>query len=195
ADQFVCVRYPDGRIGYIQSNQLQPFATWLNTTQLTAENVLKTANTMMGLPYLWGGTSVRGVDCSGFTKTAFYMNGLIIPRDASQQVLAGEPIDVLSGGVFDVEKALRNLKPGDLLFFASGTGRPANARVTHVALYLGNGEFIHAAGLVRINSFKQNAHNYGALATRTLVAARRYIGQPDPALQLLSLHPYYKRVN
>ena len=194
-DNFIQVRYPDGRTGYVEPHQVQPFTTWLGTRQLKAENILKTAKSMMGIPYLWGGTSVKGVDCSGFTKTAFYMNGLIIPRDASQQVLAGRPIDVLSGGVFNVEKALQNLEPGDLLFFASGTGRPADAHVTHVALYLGKGEFIHAAGFVHINSFLREAPNYGALDTRTLVAARRYIGQTDPMLQSLEEHPYYKLTN
>ncbi len=188
---FIHVGYPDGRSGYVKSGQVRPFDDWLGTRHLTGENVLKTAKSMMGLPYLWGGTSVKGVDCSGFTKTAFYMNGLIIPRDASQQVLAGQPIDILSGGVLDVEKAVQNLAPGDLLFFASGTGRPANARVTHVALYLGKGEFIHSSGFVQINSLLPEAPNYGALDTRTLVAARRYIGQVDPALQSLDQHPYY----
>lgn len=189
--EFIHVLYPDGRDGFIKSQNVQPFTTWLNTRQLTAENVLKTAKTMMGLPYLWGGTSVKGVDCSGFTKTAFYMNGLIIPRDASQQVLAGQPIDILSDDTLNVEKALRNLIPGDLLFFASGTGRSSDARVTHVALYLGNGEFIHAAGMVQINSMVSGSPNYGALDTRTLIAARRYIGQPDSALQPMDQHPFY----
>lgn len=189
--EFIHVLYPDGRDGFIKSQNVQPFATWLSTRQLTAENVLKTAKTMMGLPYLWGGTSVKGVDCSGFTKTAFYMNGLIIPRDASQQVLAGQPVDILSGDTLNVEKALRNLVPGDLLFFASGTGRSSDARATHVALYLGNGEFIHAAGRVQINSMVSGTPNYGALDTRTLIAARRYIGQADSALQPMDQHPFY----
>lgn len=190
---FVEVCYPDGRNGYIKNDQVQLFDVWLATRQLDAESVLKTAKSMMGLPYLWGGTSIKGVDCSGFTKTAFYMNGLITPRDASQQVLAGQPIAILSAGVLDVEKALRNLKPGDLLFFASGTGRPASAHVTHVALYLGGGEFIHAAGFVQINSFVREAPNYGALDTRTLIAARRYIGQTDAALLPLTQLPAYNR--
>lgn len=191
AGDFVHVFYPDGRQGFVKSHSVRPFDTWLGTRHITAENVLKIAKSMMGLPYLWGGTSVKGVDCSGFTKTAFYMNGLIIPRDASQQVLAGKPIDVLSADTLDTEKAMQNLKPGDLLFFASGTGRLPDARITHVALYLGNGEFIHAAGRVQINSLLREAPNYGALDTRTLIAARRYIGQTDPALQPLDRHPFY----
>ncbi len=191
SDGFVQVRYPDGRKGYVKTGEVQPFDAWLDTRDPNAENILATAKTMMGIPYLWGGTSVKGVDCSGFTKTAFYMNGLIIPRDASQQVLAGQPIDILSGDTLDVEKAIRNLEPGDLLFFAAGTNRPPDARVTHVALYLGNGEFIHSAGSVHVNSLLPDAPNYGALDTRTLIAARRYIGQTDPALLPIAQHAAY----
>ncbi|WP_244518609.1 C40 family peptidase [Parapedobacter composti] len=191
AGDFVKVQYPDGRQAYIRSGLVRPFDEWLGSRHPTAENVLHTAKSMMGLPYLWGGTSVKGVDCSGFTKTAYYMNGIIIPRDASQQVLAGQPIDILTADTLDVTKALSNLRPADLLFFASGKGRTPDARITHVALYLGNGEFIHSAGTVRINSMLSDAPNYSDFETRTLVAARRYIDQADPALQPISQHSAY----
>ena len=188
---FMGVRYPDGRQAYIRNEQTQPFDEWLGALDPTPENILGIAKTMMGLPYLWGGTSVKGVDCSGFTKTAFYMNGIVIPRDASQQVLAGQPIDILSNDVLDTTKALQNLQPADLLFFASGEGRSPDARITHVALYLGDGEFIHAAGTVRINSMLSHAPNYNDFQERTLVAARRYLGQTDPALQPIERHIAY----
>ena len=189
---FVNVRYPDGRMGYIRSEQIRPFDEWLDTLDPTAETILSTAKTMMGLPYLWGGTSVKGVDCSGFTKMAFYMSGMVIPRDASQQVLAGQPIDILSDDVLDTTKALQNLQPADLLFFASGEGCSPDARITHVAFYLGDGEFIHAAGTVRINSMLSHASNYDDFQTRTLVAARRYLGQTDSVLQPIASHTAFK---
>src|SRR5690606_34751151 len=115
----------------------------------------------------------------------------IIPRDATQQVLAGAPIDVLSDDTLDIEKALQNLRPADLLFFASGKGRSPNARVTHVALYLGNGQFIHSSGTVRINSMLPDAPNSSHFPTRTLVGARRYIGQDDPGLQSVATSRFY----
>lgn len=190
---FFKVAYPDKRIAYIPVSEALNFKAWLASRSLTSENVLSSAKTMMGLPYLWGGTSVKGVDCSGFTKTAFYMNGYVIPRDASQQVLAGDKIDILDAeGHFDSTKALKNLKPADLLFFASGKNSNPNARVTHVAMYIGNGEFIHAAGSVRINSMLKDAANYDDFQTRTVVAARRYIGAEDPQIEQIKNNPYYK---
>ncbi|TYP96676.1 NlpC/P60 family protein [Sphingobacterium allocomposti] len=190
---FYKVSYPDQRTAYIPKKEATMFDDWLQSRQLTPENVLASAKSMLGLPYLWGGTSVKGVDCSGFTKTSYFMNGYVIPRDASQQVLHGEPVDILdAAGNFDPDKALKNLKPADLLFFAGGKQKQANPRVTHVALYMGNGTFIHAAGTVRINSMLKGAENYDDFQTRTVVAARRYIGSNDPAIQKVEENPYYK---
>ena len=189
---FYEIAYPDGRLGYIKKSESLTLKNWLDTRQPTAENIIASAKTMLGLPYLWGGTSVKGVDCSGFTKTSFFMNGFVIPRDASQQVLAGEKIDILDQeGHFDPEKALKHLKPADLLFFAAGKNSNPNARVTHVALYIGNGTFIHAAGLVRINSMLKDASNYDDFQTRTVVAARRYLGAHDSAIQKVVESNYY----
>jgi len=189
---FVKVIYPDGREGFIPQNQVTNFNEWAKKPVPNSSQVIEVAKTMIGVPYLWGGTSVKGVDCSGFTKTAFFMNGVVIPRDASQQVLVGEPVVVLKNGALDLPEALKNLKPGDLIFFAGGKNRPANARVTHVAMYLGDGEFIHSAGQVRINSMKPEAINYDDFETRTVVAARRYIGNIGTAgITAILKHPAY----
>ncbi len=186
---FVRVGYPDGRTGYVPSTSVMDHGQWLSANKLTADRVIRTAKRMMGLPYLWGGTSVKGVDCSGFTKTAYYMNGLTIPRDASQQVLEGMPVDILgSDGNLDTVMVLKNLQPGDLLFFAAGKDSGPNPRVTHVALYIGEGEFIHAAGQVRINSLLSAAPGYDAYQARTIVAARRFIGVENSG-GLVSLNP------
>lgn len=185
---FYEVKYPDGKIAFIPKDEAITFDNWLKTRELTAENIINSAKSMMGLPYLWGGTSVKGVDCSGFTKTSFYMNGYVIPRDASQQVLAGDEVQIVDkDGKFSEELALKNLKPADLLFFAGGK----TSRITHVALYIGNGEFIHSAGTVRINSMLKNAHNYDDFQTRTLVSAKRYIGSQDPQIKSIKEHKAY----
>jgi SH3-like domain-containing protein len=172
---FYEVIFPDGREGFVAKELMQEFNNWKRNTIASAASVVKVAKRMIGVPYLWGGTSIKGVDCSGFTKTAYFMNGLIIPRDASQQVLVGEPIDILTNDKLDTIKALKNLQTGDLLFFAGGSHKKPNARITHVALYLGNGQFIHSAGKVRINSMLSNDPNYDDFQSRTLVAARRYL--------------------
>lgn len=191
-DNFYRVRYPDGRQAYVRKQEAELFPEWQASRQLTRDNLIRSAKTMMGLPYLWGGTSVRGVDCSGFTKTAFYMNGFIIPRDASQQVLAGDAVDIMNAqGDFEALKALQTLSPGDLLFFAAAKGQRANPRVTHVAIYIGNGEFIHAAGAVRINSFLADRGNYDDFQTRSVVGAKRYVGSADPQIQPITQSKYY----
>lgn len=188
---YTAVTYPDGRSGFVQQSQVRPFKEWLASRRLVSENILAIATSMIGVPYLWGGTSNKGLDCSGFTKTAYYMNGLIIPRDASQQVLTGSPIDVLTDGKTDPAKILTNLQPADLLFFAEAKEENPNARITHVAIYMGDGEFIHASGTVRINSFLPDAGNFDDHQNRTLVSARRYIGHEAQALQPMHLHPAY----
>lgn len=189
---FYEVAYPDNRIAYIPKGEAMLFTDWLTTRQATPDQILISAKSMLGLPYLWGGTSVKGVDCSGFTKMSFFMNGYIIPRDASQQVMAGDTIDILDNAKnFAPEKALKNLKPADLLFFAADKKNKPDARVTHVAIYIGKGEFIHAAGTVKINSLLKGVPNYDDEQTRTIVAARRYIGAKDAAIQKIEESPYY----
>lgn len=191
-ENFFKVEYPDKRIAYIHKEEASLFKDWLSSRKATQENIIQSAKKMLGIPYLWGGTSVKGVDCSGFTKTSFFMNGIVIPRDASQQILAGEEVDVLDEkGNLDPDKALKNLQPADLLFFAAGKANSPNARVTHVAIYIGDGEFIQSAGTVRINSMLKDAENYDDFQTRTLVGAKRYLGKQDQQIQQIATHKYY----
>lgn len=102
------------------------------------EAVLETAASMLDTPYLWGGRSVLGVDCSGLTHTAALLTGLVLPRDARDQAHVGEPVS-----------CIEDLQRGDWVFFSPEPDRP----MTHVGLYVGDGRFIHASGLVRYNHF------------------------------------------
>ncbi|QPH41010.1 SH3 domain-containing C40 family peptidase [Pedobacter endophyticus] len=173
---FYHVLFPDKRLGYVSKKEAGMFDKWQARVNPNAEAILTMAKTLLGVPYLWGGTSVKGVDCSGFTKTSYFLNGIIIPRDASQQALVGEDVEVLENDSTSIEKCLKNLQAGDLLFFAAAKLRGAsNGRVTHTAIYMGDGEFIQSAGMVRINSLNPRAPNFDEREYRSLVSAKRYL--------------------
>lgn len=177
---------PDGRRAYARQRDFEDFEDWKKRLEPSADNIIETAKSMIGVPYLWGGTSIKGVDCSGFTKTAFYMNGLVLPRDASQQITKGVSLDVMRNGDLDVGKAKKELRKGDLLFFSASKATNPRLPITHVAIYIDNGEFIHAAGRVRINSFDPSASNYDA-QSETIVGAHRYLEvDEESAVPLIS---------
>lgn len=190
---FYKIAFPDGREGYLPKAQAVLYEQWVKRANPNAEQILTSAKAFLGLPYLWGGTSAKGVDCSGFTKSAYYLNGVIIPRDASQQALVGLPVDVMENDNISVEKCLKNLKPGDLLFFAASKRRGVvGGKVTHTAIYMGNGEFIQAAGMVRINSLVPTAENYDGGQSPTLVGARRMLTEiGTPQITRVDQHDWY----
>ncbi len=190
---FTKVGFPDSREAYVPTEQLTDYATWVKRPLPTADAILKTAQTLVGVPYLWGGTSIKGVDCSGFTKTAFFLNGVIIPRDASQQALVGQALDVLENDSISVEKCLKNLKPGDLMFFSAAKRRGINGgRVSHTAIYMGDGQFIQSAGMVKISSILPTAANYDEYQSKTLVGARRMLTEVGkPEITKIENHNWY----
>ncbi|WP_027126451.1 SH3 domain-containing C40 family peptidase [Gelidibacter mesophilus] len=149
---FYKVIYPDGRIAFINKTEAEAYQSWLSHTNPSQENLVATSKQLMGLPYLWGGTSPKGVDCSGFTKTIYFLNGIILPRDASQQIHTGE--------LMDDEKDFKDLLPGDLLFFGKKATDSTAERVIHVGMWIGNNEFIHSAGRVKISSVDKDAPNF-----------------------------------
>lgn len=99
------------------------------------KEVETTAKFFQNAPYLWGGRTLFGIDCSGFSQIVYKIFGIALPRDASQQVDKGELVDFLSSA-----------KMGDLAFFDNEEGR-----IVHVGIMLGNNKIIHAAGKVRID--------------------------------------------
>lgn len=102
----------------------------------SAEKVLVKANKMLNAPYLWGGKSIMGIDCSGFVQSVYKACGLQLPRDASQQAEVGEKV-----------KKIDDAHAGDLAFFSNPEGK-----ITHVGIIMGNGKIIHASGRVKICS-------------------------------------------
>ena len=97
--------------------------------------IIENAFMYINSPYLWGGRSPFGIDCSGFTQLVFKLNGIELLRDAWQQALNGKPLDF-------VEEA----QPGDLAFFDNDRGK-----IIHVGIILGKNKIIHASGKVRID--------------------------------------------
>lgn len=170
---FYQVEYPDGRQGYLSKNEAVAFQRWLQITSASAENIEKIAKTMDGFPYLWGGTSSKGIDCSGFTKMVYLMNGFIIPRDASQQVNAGK--------IVDKNLDFSDLQKGDLLFFGKKATETKKQRVTHVGIWLGNDkmEFIHASGNVHISSMDKNEPHFDDFNKNRYLGSRRYLNVED----------------
>ena len=166
-DSFVKVEFPDGREAFIHKVDINDYEEWLNSRKQSFEAINYSAHMMMGIPYVWGGTSIKGLDCSGFTKIVFQLNGVLLPRDASQQVNVGELVNTKNG--------FNNLLPGDLLFFSSNDQSSGKEKITHVAIYLGNLEFIHAAGRVRINSFDRSKTNFAEDRLKTFIKAKRIL--------------------
>ena len=179
---FAKVILPDGREGYVRSNTVKEFNKWKDNTIPHSESVYKVASTMMGVPYLWGGSSAKAVDCSGFVQSVYFMNGIILSRDASLQAMHGLPVDI--------SKGWNDLKEGDLLFF--GSVRNLKHRVTHVAVYKGDSEFIHSAGRVMINSLDSTRSNYSSYRKNSLLSARRIIGaQGSKGIVAVKEHSWY----
>jgi gamma-D-glutamyl-L-lysine dipeptidyl-peptidase len=164
---FTEVEFPDKRRGFIPAKEVMEFDEFTYRASASPDRITDVAFRMMGIPYLWGGTSMKGVDCSGYTKTVYYINGLILPRDASQQVFSGDPVDISDG--FD------KLQKGDLLFFGRKGDDTTKERVTHVAIYIGDNDFIHSSGRVRVNSLDEKKENFSAYRYNTLLRAKRII--------------------
>ncbi|MFZ2338178.1 MAG: C40 family peptidase [Bacteroidales bacterium] len=164
------VKLPDGRLGFIPADRTVRLEQLAAEELLTPENLVSSAESFMGIPYLWGGTSLKGFDCSGFVKTVYYLNGVILDRDVSQQFQNG--IRIRAGR----ESYPDSLKAGDLMFF--GSSRRGRPRATHVGMYIGNGEFIHCSGMVKINSLDSTRTNFSRSRRDTYLGARRIIGAP-----------------
>jgi len=182
--EYFRVLYPDGRTGFVLKQESAPLGEYLDQVALNGNSILKVAHTFMGVPYLWGGTSPKGLDCSGFTKTVFFLHGMILQRDASQQVNTGIPVDISNG--------YAHLEKGDLLYFGSVSKTTGKERITHTAIYMGDNDFIHAAGSVRINSLDPSKPNYSEYRKSTLLYARRFIGATErEGIDFLSKAHYY----
>ena len=176
---WTAVMLPSGKTGWVRSSQLRDHEGFVsiakgegNAESISVrqmEKIIATAFKLKGVPYLWGGMTPKGVDCSGLVRWSFLMNGIQLPRNASQMILSGDEVP-LSGsyGSFCIDC----LQRGDLVFFGTPASEGAKQRVTHVGIYIGGGRIIHSSHMVRVNSLVPAEADYYENAHR-LIAARR----------------------
>ncbi len=168
---FTKIELPDGTPAFVLSEKIMNYDDWMESRNLTPDNIEKAAFSYMGAPYVWGGTSGKGLDCSGFTKNVFLQNGIMLPRDASQQVHVGKEIPLTDH--------LSHLQKGDLLFFGRKATPEKKERVTHVGIYLGNGKFIHAGvdkAQVAVESLFEGTPDFAEKRLKSLLRAKRIVG-------------------
>ena len=170
---------PSGKEGWVKKKDVTDFSIWADSVVPTAENVIRIARLFVGVPYLWGGNTIKGTDCSGLTRCAFMMNGLLLPRNTSQQIKIGDEVDCsgIAAGDFSA------LEPGDLVLF----GNPQTRRVSHVAIYIGDGHIIHSSNVVRINSLRPADPDYYEGGVPRLLAVRRVLGNADCGKGIISI--------
>ncbi|CAN5714909.1 C40 family peptidase [soil metagenome] len=123
---------PDGRRGTVVNGEVIDVDRLLDRSPPRGESVARKSRRWLGTPYLWGGVTPAGADCSGFTQAVMWMHGIALPRDSDLQERTGAEVEV--------DEDFAALRPGDLVYFAE-----AGARVSHVAFSLGGAQIIHAA--------------------------------------------------
>lgn len=179
--RWTAVILPSGQTGWVKSDQIRPHESFRSIamgegnaesiSDRLMEDIIATAFRLKGVPYLWGGMSPKGVDCSGLVRWSCLMNGILLPRNASQMISCGEevPLTLPQDGN---APGIDNLQRGDFVFFGTPARDGAKQRVTHVGIYIGNNRIIHSSHLVRVNSLIPGDEDYYENAHK-LIAARR----------------------
>jgi cell wall-associated NlpC family hydrolase len=149
--RWIQVRLPDDRTGWVQQGDVtsQP-------RNLSIPESIALAKRFLGIPYLWGGRSSFGFDCSGFTQMLVRSRGITMPRDADLQAAWS--------GVETIDR--KDLQPGDLLFFGE-----SDKKITHTGMYIGDGQFVHDT--TNTHPVVQISHLDDEPWTHLLVASRR----------------------
>lgn len=156
----VVVGLPDGRTLEVPADLVSVRST---EPPAAVEEVIATAHELLGTPYVWGGKSNEGIDCSGLVQASFRSQGISLARDAYQQALAGR----LVGTKWHMDQMRR----GDLLYFLGNRGK-----ISHTAIYLGDGKYIEASGPgVKITSLIPGDPLFEERRLRTFCFAKRIL--------------------
>ena len=162
---------PSGQTGWVKKHDVRDFRQWASRSEVGASDIEDVARRFVGSAYVWGGRSPKGFDCSGLTGFCYFMNGILLPRDASQQAQCG------------VSVPTEDIQPGDLVFFGEG-------RISHVGLCVAPGIIVHSSQTVRISSLVPGGPDYYG---RNIISVRRILGHMDDGTGAKSIlaNPHY----
>ncbi len=140
-EESALIHSPNGYLGWVSPTDFQPIAPeeWIkriaspDIPDSRLDILTQTAQNLLGVPYVWGGTNASGIDCSGFTRHVYQSIGINLPRDADQQFALGT--------ISALPNLFSGMRRGDLLFFSG-----ENGGISHVGMALDSTEFIHARG-------------------------------------------------
>lgn len=166
-DDAIRVRLPDDVRGWLDRDAAIPAERLGDRFPAEGSSILEHAARFLGLPYLWGGTSEKGFDCSGLVQRIYGLHGVPLPRDSDRQVRAGRPVD--PGARWEA------VEDGDLAFFAE----PPAERATHVGILASGGRMIHAStsrnGVAWDDLRPGSRSPLGARLAEWLIAVRRVL--------------------
>lgn len=134
-ENFQSVIMKDGRTLLSMGSEVEFPAVASERSHDLRESIVLTAKELLNIPYLWGGRSFFGVDCSGLVHLVYKVNGIALPRDSHDQAEVGSPLSFIEES-----------QPGDLAFFENSEGQ-----IIHVGIMLENQKIIHCSGKVRID--------------------------------------------
>ncbi len=177
---WVQVFLPSGRECWARAYDVTEFEEWVRTREASREALVSTARRFLGTPYMWGGASVKHFDCSGFTQFVYRQCGIVLPRNAREQIYTGEEVP------YEFDRML----PGDLIFYGTPESSGKRMVVAHVAMYIGDRRIIHSSQVVRISSLTPDGDDYYG---REPLAVRRILGHVDDGsgIRSVAVRPWY----